>query len=247
MIEIKNVGKHFGKHEVLHRVSFDVREKETLVLLGKSGSGKSVLLKILIGLITPDVGSVLIDSEDISTMTYRELRKVRRRFGVLFQEAALFDSLTVRENIALALRQQGIVQENEVTRQVRGALDMVDLGDVENELPSMLSGGMKKRVGLARAIAANPQYILYDEPTTGLDAETAGEINLLIANLRSRLGITSVVVTHDIHSAVLVGDRFSILHNGSILTTGTLDDLRSSRDNEVGKYVMELLTASGRT
>lgn len=244
MIRVENIHKRFGKHTILRGVSFDVREKETLVLLGKSGSGKSILLKMLVGLIKPDMGTIQIDHNDIATMSYSELRNERSKFGMLFQEAALFDSLTVKENIALALRRQGIIREDEIDRQGRYALDLVDLGDVENELPSQLSGGMKKRVGLARAIAPNPHYILYDEPTTGLDTETADEINLLIANLRSRLGITSVVVTHDIHSAVLVGDRFSILHNGLILITGTLEDLKNSKDEEVNKYVTELLSAS---
>ena len=247
MIHVENIHKSFGKHAILRGVSFDVQDKETLVLLGKSGSGKSILLKMLIGLIKPDMGTIQIDRNDITTMSYSQLRDERRKFGMLFQEAALFDSLTVKENIALALRQRGIIREDAINEKVRYALDLVDLGDVENELPSTLSGGMKKRVGLARAIAPNPQYILYDEPTTGLDPETADEINLLIANLRSRLGITSVVVTHDIHSAVLVGDRFSILHRGLILISGTLEDLKNSKDEEVGKYVMGLLSASRRS
>jgi phospholipid/cholesterol/gamma-HCH transport system ATP-binding protein len=244
MIHVEDIHKSFGKHTVLRGVSFDVREKETHVLLGKSGSGKSILLKMLIGLIKPDSGIIRIDQHDIATMSYSQLRSERRKFGMLFQEAALFDSLTVKENIALALRRQGMVRENEIDKQVRQALDLVDLGDVENELPAVLSGGMKKRVGLARAIAPNPQYILYDEPTTGLDPETADEINLLLTNLRSRLGITSVVVTHDIHSAVLVGDRFSILHDGMILITGTLEDLQNSNNEEAKKHVKELLSAS---
>ena len=244
MIHVEHIQKSYGKHVILRDVSFDVREKETLVLLGKSGSGKSILLKMLIGLIKPNAGTIRIDDMDIAAMSYNQLRNERKKFGMLFQEAALFDSLTVKENIALALRRQGISRDDEIDRQVRTALDLVDLGDVENELPSVLSGGMKKRVGLARAIAPNPQYILYDEPTTGLDPETADEINLLIANLRSRLGITSVVVTHDIHSAVLVGDRFAILQGGMILMTGTLEELKNSKDEEVNKYVKELLSAS---
>jgi len=244
MIHVEHIQKSYGKHVILRDVSFDVREKETLVLLGKCGSGKSILLKMLIGLIKPNAGTIRIDDMDIAAMSYNQLRNERKKFGMLFQEAALFDSLTVKENIALALRRQGISRDDEIDRQVRTALDLVDLGDVENELPSVLSGGMKKRVGLARAIAPNPQYILYDEPTTGLDPETADEINLLIANLRSRLGITSVVVTHDIHSAVLVGDRFAILQGGMILMTGTLEELKNSKDEEVNKYVKELLSAS---
>ncbi|MEO8166836.1 MAG: ATP-binding cassette domain-containing protein [bacterium] len=243
MILVRDIYKSFGDHEVLRGVSFDVRDKETLVMLGKSGSGKSVLLRMIIGLLKPDSGTISTDGSDIAAMSYEQLREERRKFGFLFQDAALFDSLTVGENIALPLRQRKNITEPAIKERVAYALELVDLAGIEKKMPSTLSGGMKKRVGLARAIAPNPLYMLYDEPTTGLDVGTADEINSLMADMRTRLGITSIVVTHDIRSAFIVGDRFMILERGRILMTGTRDDLENSTDAEIKKYINSSLSS----
>ena len=237
MIHINNIWKKFGEKQVLRGISFDVVNKETTVVLGRSGGGKSVLLKMIIGLIKPDSGSIEVDGKDVTTMTYKELRTLRFKFGFLFQGAALFDSMTVGENIALSLRRHTGWTEKEITESLRYALHVVGLDNAEQIMPSSLSGGMKKRVGLARAIALTPRYVLYDEPTTGLDMETADGINLLIKDMRTKLGITSIVVTHDIHSAFVVGDRFTILENGVALMTGTRDEIQNSEDEQVRKYI----------
>jgi len=237
MIRIKNIWKKFGEKQVLRGVTFDVLNKETTVVLGRSGGGKSVLLKMIIGLIKPDAGSIEVDGKDVTAMTYKELRGLRFKFGFLFQGAALFDSMTVGENIALSLRRHTGWTDREIKESLQYALHVVGLDNVEHVMPSSLSGGMKKRVGLARAIALTPRYVLYDEPTTGLDMETADGINLLIKEMRMKLGITSIVVTHDIHSAFVVGDRFAVLENGAALMTGTRDELQNSTDEEVRKYI----------
>ena len=237
MIRIRNIWKKFGEKQVLRGISFDVLNKETTVVLGRSGGGKSVLLKMIIGLIKPDSGSIEVDGKDVARMSYKELRALRFKFGFLFQGAALFDSMTVGENIGLSLRRHTGWTEKEIKESLQYALHVVGLDNVEHLMPSSLSGGMKKRVGLARAIALTPRYVLYDEPTTGLDMETADEINLLIKEMRMKLGVTSIVVTHDIHSAFIVGDRFAVLENGTALMTGTRDELQNSQDEEVRKYI----------
>jgi phospholipid/cholesterol/gamma-HCH transport system ATP-binding protein len=237
MITVRDIWKAFDGKAVLRGVDLDVQEEETLVVLGKSGCGKSVLLKTIIGLIQPDRGSVTVDGRDLGGLTYRRLRELRFKFGFLFQGAALFDSLTVEENIALPLQRDATLSPGEIQTRVRRALDLVGLGDVESTMPSDLSGGMKKRVGLARAIAPDPEYILYDEPTTGLDLETADGISMLINDLRARLGVTSIVVTHDLHSAFLVGDRFAIMDEGVTLATGTQEEIQRSTDENVRKYI----------
>jgi phospholipid/cholesterol/gamma-HCH transport system ATP-binding protein len=179
-------------------------------------------------------------------LTYRELRELRFRFGFLFQGAALFDSLSVEENIALSLQRNKTKSQSEIRERVRAALDLVGLGDVESTMPANLSGGMKKRVGLARAIAPNPHYILYDEPTTGLDLETADGISTLINDLRAELGVTSIVVTHDLHSAFLVGDRFAVMDGGVTLATGTREEIQKSKDENVRKYIESSLRKEKR-
>jgi len=246
MITVRNIWKAFDTGPVLRGVNLDVHERETLVVLGKSGCGKSVLLKTIIGLIRPDVGSISVDGSPLERMKYRQLQELRCKFGFLFQGAALFDSLTVEENIALPLRRDRGVRDQQIQERVREALDLVGLGPIEKTLPASLSGGMKKRVGLARAIAPRPRYILYDEPTTGLDVETADGISMLINNLRATLGVTSIVVTHDIHSAFLVGDRFAILDAGVTLATGTRDEIQNSVDENVRKYINSSLAIEKR-
>jgi len=242
MIVIRNIRKSFEGHTVLRGVSLDVRDGETLVILGESGCGKTVLLKMIIGLLKPDNGSITVDGSDVVSMSYKDLQKLRFDFGLLFQSAALFDSLTVGENIALALRRTKGLSEQDIGERVRNALDLVRLERVEQEMPSQLSGGMRKRVGLARAIAPNPRYLLYDEPTTGLDMTTADEISLLIKDLRAKLGVTSIVVTHDLHSAFVVGDRFAILGGGVTLFAGTRHEIEQSPDERVQKYLASSLS-----
>ena len=237
MIVIRDIRKSFDGNPVLRGVSFDARDGETLVVLGGSGGGKTILLKMIIGLLKPDSGSITVDGNDVIAMSYRDLQKLRLDFGLLFQSAALFDSLTVGENIALALRRTEGLSEREIGERVRNALDLVRLERIEHEMPSQLSGGMRKRVGLARAIASNPRYVLYDEPTTGLDMTTADEISLLINDLRAKLGVTSIVVTHDLHSAFVVGDRFAIMDGGVTLLVGTRQDIEQSIDERVRKYL----------
>ena len=237
MIRIQNIWKKFGETPVHNGISLDVLDKQTTVLLGRSGGGKSVLLKMIIGLLKPDAGSIEVDRADVTKMTYKELCTLRFKFGFLFQGAALFDSMTVGENVALPLRRHTGWKEKQIAESIHYALHVVGLDNVEHIMPSSLSGGMKKRVGLARAIAMTPRYMLYDEPTTGLDMETADGINLLIKELRTMLGVTSIVVTHDIHSAFVVGDRFAVIENGTILMTGTRDEIQNSQNEAVQKYI----------
>lgn len=237
MIQLINIWKQFGEKPVHCGVNLEVRDNETLVIIGKSGGGKSVLLKMIIGLIKPDSGSIVVDGKEVLSMTYKQLQRMRFKFGFLFQGAALFDSMTVGENIELALRRHSDYHARDISERVKYALSLVKLENVEHLMPSSISGGMKKRVGLARAIALTPKYMLYDEPTTGLDVETADGINLLINELKKTLGVTSIVVTHDIHSAFVVGDRFAIFENGEFLLTGTKDDIRNSSNPEVRKYI----------
>ena len=242
MIRIQNIWKKFGEKPVHRGITFDVADKQTTVVLGRSGGGKSVLLKMIIGLIKPDAGTIEVDGKDVTQMTYKELRALRFKFGFLFQGAALFDSMTVGDNIALSLRRHTGWSEKQITESIGYALHVVGLDHIEHIMPSSLSGGMKKRVGLARAIALTPRYMLYDEPTTGLDMETADGINLLIKEMRTKLGITSIVVTHDIHSAFVVGDRFAVLENGTTLMTGTREEIQQSNNELVRKYINSSLS-----
>jgi phospholipid/cholesterol/gamma-HCH transport system ATP-binding protein len=237
MIQLTNIWKRFGEKQVHQGVNLEVRDHETLVILGRSGGGKSVLLKMIIGLLKPDSGSIAVDGKEVTTLTYKQLQRLRFKFGFLFQGAALFDSMTVGQNIELALRRHSDFKDADIEERVKYALELVKLKNVEHLMPSNISGGMKKRVGLARAIALTPKYMLYDEPTTGLDVETADGINLLINELKTTLGVTSIVVTHDIHSAFVIGDRFAIFENGQFIMTGTKDDIRNSPNPEVRKYI----------
>jgi len=237
VIEVRNLEKRFGSNTVLEQVSFCIDKGESVVIIGRSGGGKSVLLKHLIGLLKPDAGQVLIDGEDVVPMNERQLLRVRHRFGMLFQGAALFDSMTVEENIAFAFRRDRSLPLQEVKKRVGEVLEMVDLPGIEGKNPSELSGGMKKRVGLARAIIYQPEIVLYDEPTTGLDPIASDSIDQLIIRVRDRLQVTSVVVTHDMRSARRLGQRILMLHDKRIYTTGTPDEIFNSKDPIVHQFV----------
>jgi phospholipid/cholesterol/gamma-HCH transport system ATP-binding protein len=237
MIEVRNLTKRFGTHSVLDGVSFRIEKGESLVIIGRSGGGKSVLLKHIIGLLQPDTGEVLIEGEDIVPMSERERLRVRRKFGMLFQSAALFDSLTVAENVAFAFRRDRSLPEAEVRRKVAEVLEVVDLPGTEDKKPSELSGGMRKRVGLARAIIYRPEIVLYDEPTTGLDPIVSDSIDQLILRVRDRLDVTTVVVTHDMRSTRRVGQRIIMLHDQRIQAAGSPDEIFGSQDPVVRRFI----------
>ena len=237
MIRIRGLARRLGSKQVLDGVDLDIEKGETLVVLGPSGTGKSVLLKHIIGLMTPDRGSIEIDGENIVGMGERELDEVRKRFGMLFQGAALFDSMTVGENVGLGLREHTDMKDDEIERRVIERLEWVGLKDAENLKPASLSGGMRKRAGLARAIAMDPQFILYDEPTTGLDPIMADVINNLIRELQRRMGVTSIVVTHDIHSASKVADRMAMLYGGKVVFQGTPAEVQATGDPLMRQFI----------
>jgi len=237
MIRVRGLRKRLGAKQVLDGVDLDIQAGETVVVMGRSGSGKSVLLKHIIGLMTPDEGSIEVEEQEIVGMGERDLDSVRRRFGMLFQSAALFDSLTVGDNVGLGLREHLRLDDTEVRRRVAERLEWVGLAGVEAMKPASLSGGMRKRVGLARALAMDPQYILYDEPTTGLDPIMADAIDQLIRSLQKRLGVTSVVVTHDMTSAYKMADRMVMLHEGKMVFSGTPDETRAATNAVVRQFV----------
>jgi phospholipid/cholesterol/gamma-HCH transport system ATP-binding protein len=237
MIEVRDLQKSFGSHEILNGVTFSIEKGESVVIIGRSGGGKSVLLKHLSGLLKPDAGQVLIEGENIVSMNERELLRVRSKFGMLFQGSALFDSMTVAENVGFAFRRNHHLHEKEIAEKVAEVLEMVDLPGTENKKPSELSGGMKKRVGLARAIIYQPQIVLYDEPTTGLDPIVSDSIDQLILRVRDRLKVTSVVVTHDMRSARRVGQRILMLHAKRIYASGTAEQIFESKDPIVRRFI----------
>ena len=220
--------KAFGANRVLRGVDLDVARGDTVVVLGGSGSGKSVLLRHAVGLFRPDAGEVWVDGTEISGLDEEGLLETRKKVGMLFQSSALFDSMTVRENVSFALLEHTDWDEDKVLARVSEVLGLVELDNVLDLMPADLSGGMRKRVALARAVALAPAAILYDEPTTGLDPITANTINHLIRSLQKRLGVTSIVVTHDIHSAFTVGDRIAFLYEGRILFHGTTEQARTA-------------------
>lgn len=237
MIEVRNLKKNFGRQRVLDGVSFRIEKGESIVIIGRSGCGKSILLKHLIGLLASEEGEVLVDGESIGGMTERQLLRVRHKFGMLFQGAALFDSLTVAENVGFALRRQRKFGEKEIEQKIAEALEMVDLPGVEEKKPSELSGGMRKRVGLARAIVYQPEIVLYDEPTTGLDPIVSDSIDQLILRVCERLNVTTVVVTHDMRSARRIGQRILMLHDRKVYATGTPAEIFQSQDPVVHRFV----------
>ncbi len=236
-IELRNVHKSFGDKEVLRGFTLEVEEGETLSIIGPSGAGKSVTLKHIIGLIQPDEGDIFVDGENVNRLTQEELYLLRRKVGYVFQFAALFDSMTVRENVAMGLRRIKGLDEGEIQHRVSASLYMVDLEGVEDVSPSELSGGMQKRVGFARAIATQPKYLLYDEPTTGLDPVTVTVMDRLMIRMAEDLGVTGICITHDIESAYRISDRIAMLHRGRIRTIGTPDDIRTSDDPVVKGFV----------
>jgi len=237
VIELRDVHKYFGTNHVLRGVNLTVPRGKTLVVIGRSGCGKSVLLRVMIGLLRPDSGTVLFDGEDITTMSERQMNRIRLRTGMLFQNAALFDSLTVAENVGFGLKQNTSKSDAEIARIVAGKLAVVDLAGVESKYSSELSGGMRKRVGLARAIAMDPALILYDEPTTGLDPIMGDVINTLIVKLKRTMQTTAVAVTHDMTSAYKIADRIVMLHDGIIVAEGAPDEVRDTADPLLGQFI----------
>src|SRR5688500_18100801 len=237
MIQLKNVYKPFGPKQVLQGFTLDVAEGETMVIIGYSGTGKSVAIKHVVGLLAPDDGEVWVDGLRVDTLPRRELYRLRAKIGYVFQFAALFDSLSIGENVAMGLRKQGELSPREIQDRVREALDLVDLPGVEGRFPAELSGGMRKRVGIARAIALRPKYILYDEPTTGLDPVTSAVIDQLMVRMREKLGVAGVVITHDMRSAYTVGTRIAMLFEGRVRWEGTIEEIERTTDPVVRQFI----------
>lgn len=237
LIEVRDLRQTIGSQEILKGVDIDVPKGKTLVLLGQSGGGKSVFLRHLIGLMRPLSGSIKIEGEEIARLDERQLEPIRRKIGMLFQDGALFDSMTVYENIAFPLRERGLRDEKKIREKVAHALELVSLQGQENKMPVNLSGGMRKRASLARVIISDPSCILYDEPTAGLDPIVSDTINRLIRRLQSHLHVTSIVVTHDMISTNHIADRVALLKEGRIHFSGTLDDLHASTDPVIRDFI----------
>lgn len=237
MIEIVDLHKSFGEKVVLDGVNLRVEKSESMVVIGGSGSGKSVLIKHIIGILKPDKGKVLVDGIDITSLDEDELYNIRKKFGMLFQMSALFDSLSVWENVAFFLIRHKRLKEDEAKKIAIEKLRLVGLSGVEDLMPSELSGGMKKRVGLARAIAHEPEILLYDEPTTGLDPIMADAINELIIEMKKHLSVTSIAITHDMQSAYKIGDRIAMLYDGKIIEVGTPDEIKNTKNPIVKQFI----------
>jgi len=237
MIEIINLCKSFGDHKVLDNLNLSMKTGETTVIIGRSGCGKSVLLKHIIGLMKPDYGQVIIDGKDVTRMDEKELSALRLKFGMLFQGSALFDSLNVFENVGFNLIEHTDTGLEDVKKAVKESLALVGLKGIEDKKPAELSGGMKKRVGLARAICMRPQIMLYDEPTTGVDPIMGDAINDLIRELHNKLKVTGIAVTHDMTSAYKIADRIAMLYNGKIIANGTSDEIKGTKDPIVRQFI----------
>jgi len=236
-IRIRGVSKRFGSQAVLDGLDLHIPRGEQRVILGRSGQGKSVLLKLIVGLLDPDAGSIEVDGQEVPRDRRSELYKLRRRFSMVFQGGALFDSMSILDNITLALKEHTQLPAREIADRGQRALSMVGLPEVGAKFPSELSGGMRKRASLARAIIEEPDYILYDEPTTGLDPITSDAINRLIQSLAHELGVTSIVVTHDMQSAFTVGERFALLNNGKIVYEGSKAEARAVSDGPMRQFI----------
>lgn len=238
MIRIENLVKTIEPQHILRGVDLEISPGQTLVIVGRSGGGKSVLLKHIIGLMKPTSGSVFVDGEDVVGYSERQLIPIRKKVGILFQSGALFDSMNVEENLAFPLNEAGEKDPDSIRKKITEALEVVNLAGQEKKMPESLSGGMRKRVGLARAIISRPECILYDEPTTGLDPIAADSINHLIRRLQNRYQVTSIVVTHDMKTAFHVGDQIAYLHQGKIYFTGTFKDFAASTDPVIQDFVL---------
>jgi phospholipid/cholesterol/gamma-HCH transport system ATP-binding protein len=237
MIEIQNLYKSYNNKTVLHDLSLTIPDGETMVIVGESGCGKTVLLRLIIGLIKPDSGSIVVEDSVINRLGRSELFEIRKKFGMLFQSAALFDSMTVEENIALPLREHTNYSDSVIRNRIREKLNLVGLSGIEKKMPAELSGGMKKRVGLARALIMNPKYVLFDEPTTGLDPIRASAINELIVTTHRMLQVTSVVVTHDMRSAFTIADRIAMIKQGKVILTDTRKRFQNSDHPAVRQFI----------
>ena len=237
MIQLDNIYKSFGTKHVLSGFTLEVKEGETMVIIGYSGTGKSVAIKHIVGLLEPDKGTVFVDGLEVPKLSRRDLYALRAKIGYVFQFSALFDSLTVAENVAMGLIKQGHLSTAEIDVRVQEALDLVDLPGSGDTLPIELSGGMRKRVGIARAIALRPKYLLYDEPTTGLDPVTAAVIDELMIRMRDKLGVTSIVITHDMRSAFSVGTRIAMLYEGTVRFVGSIDEIHDTEDPVVRQFI----------
>ena len=236
-IRVVSLHKSFGEKDVLHGINIEVRQGESMVVIGGSGSGKTVLIKCIIGLMRPDQGEIHVDGLEITSLDEKRMNEVRKKFGMLFQGGALFDSMTVWENVGFGLRQQTRLSEEEIRRVASEKLALVGLKNVEDLMPAELSGGMRKRVSLARAIAMEPEILLYDEPTTGIDPIMADAINDLIVQMKEKLNVTSIAITHDMKSAYKIADRIAMLYQGKIIEVGTPEEIRNSSNPMVQQFI----------
>jgi phospholipid/cholesterol/gamma-HCH transport system ATP-binding protein len=237
VVRLENLHIRLGGVPILRGLDLSIHKGETLVIIGRSGTGKSVTLKNILGLLRPDEGRVVIYGQDMTGIPEKQYAEVRKKFGVLFQSGALINWLSVGDNVALPLREHTRLDEEEIRRRVMEKLDLVDMSDAVSKMPSEISGGMKKRAGLARAIILDPEIVLYDEPTSGLDPVLSNQINELVLRMQDALGITSVVVTHDMESAYMIADRISMLYEGRIIQTGTRDMIRNTEDAVVSQFI----------
>lgn len=237
MIRIVDIYKSFGEKKVLEGFSLDIAEGETMAIIGYSGSGKSVAIKHIVGLLEPDSGTVFVDNKEVPKLNRTDLYALRSQVGYVFQFAALFDSMSIGDNVAMGLRKEHKLSEKEIAARVTESLALVDLPGVESKMPAELSGGMRKRVGIARGIARRPKYILYDEPTTGLDPVTSAVIDQLMVRTREKLGVTSIVITHDMRSAYTVGSRIAMLYEGKVRQVGTVEEIKHTTDPIVRQFI----------
>lgn len=237
MLELINIHKTLGGRKVLDGLSFRVERGETFVIIGRSGSGKSVTFRHIVGLMQPDEGEIRVDGKPTTRLRPRQMREMRHRFGMLFQSAALLNWMTVEENVALPLREHTELSDAEIRKIVHSKLELVDMEEAALKMPAQLSGGMKKRAGLARAIVREPEIILYDEPTAGLDPVMSTRINRLVREMQKKLGLTSLMVTHDMESAFVVSDRIGMLYNGTLIQVGTPDEIRNTKNPIVKQFI----------